>query len=156
MNRELDRRTDKWKMGRYNLDLVWPPKTCVLEAWFPESIWKVSKAFKGGTVWRCAFNGIMKPIYSCLLRGPKVTTFALPLVPYLIHVLVMFIPLGVPHDTRQQSDEKLDYLFGEQRDSPSFSSSFLWKSLLLHTPPKIKGKLKCWFGGSWWHSRRPV
>lgn len=37
-------------------------------------------------------------------------------------------------------DEKIAYLFGEQRDP--FPSSFLWKSLLLHTPPKIKRKIK--------------
>lgn len=82
MNREID----GWISGRW-VDTIYilsaPPKTHVLEAWFPESIWKASKAFKGGNCVTVCLQWNYGTLGSFLLCGPKVTTFALALVPYL-------------------------------------------------------------------------
>lgn len=68
-------------MGGHNSGVTAPPpKTRVLEAWSPESIWKVSEALKGGNSVRLClqqnYGTLVSSTASFLLLSSKVTTFA--------------------------------------------------------------------------------
>ena len=75
----MNRKTAGWISGRW-IDLECPPpKTHVLEAWFPESIWKASKAFKGGNCVTVCFQWNYGTLGSFLLPGDNFCSATCPL-----------------------------------------------------------------------------